>query len=147
MGCRNNATLPSTVPTADSDDEFQPVNTSVAVKSRTSTPENSNNGAFLDSDIIIDIVTNASASETSIPRVKNEFIKYLGFIVFTSLKQYFVLAKLFKVKFTTTKISCDFLLTVFNIISFILMLINYSKTKVIIITRMQHYSTVACIMM
>ena len=24
------------------------------------------------------------------------FIKYLGFIVFTSLKQYFILAKLFK---------------------------------------------------
>ena len=45
---------------------------SVAVKSRTSTPENSNNGAFLDSDIIIDIVTNASASETSIPRGKKE---------------------------------------------------------------------------
>ena len=62
----------STVPTADSDDEFQSVNTSVAVKSRTSTPENSNNGAFLDSDIIIDIVTNASASETSIPRGKKE---------------------------------------------------------------------------
>ena len=62
----------STVPTADSDDEFQPVNTSVAVKSRTSAPENSNNGAFLDSDIIIDIVTNASASETSIPRGKKE---------------------------------------------------------------------------
>ena len=60
----------STVPTADSDDEFQPVNTSVAVKSRTSTPENSNNGAFLDSDIIIDIVPNAS--ETSIPRGKKE---------------------------------------------------------------------------
>jgi hypothetical protein len=40
----------STVPTADSDDEFQPVNTSVAAKSRTSTPENSNNGAFLDSN-------------------------------------------------------------------------------------------------
>ena len=75
------------------------------------------------------------------------FIKYLGFIVFTSLKQYFILAKLFKVKFTTTKISCYFLLTFFNIISFILMHINYSKTKVIIITRMQHYSTVACIMM
>jgi hypothetical protein len=47
------------------------------------------------------------------------FIKYIGFIVFTSLKQYFILAKLFKVKFTTTKISCDFLLTFFNIISFI----------------------------
>jgi hypothetical protein len=46
------------------------------------------------------------------------FIKYLGFIVFTSLKQYFILAKLFKVKFTATKISCDFLLTFFNIISF-----------------------------
>ena len=60
----------STVPTADSDDEFQPVNTSVAVKSRTSTPENSNNGPFLDSDIIIDIVPNAS--ETSIPRGKKE---------------------------------------------------------------------------
>jgi hypothetical protein len=45
------------------------------------------------------------------------FIKYLGFIVFTSLKQYFILAKLFKVKFTTTKISCDFLLTFFNIIA------------------------------
>ena len=60
----------STVPTADSDDEFQPVNTSVAVKSRTSTTENSNNGAFLDSDIIIDIVPNAS--ETSIPRGKKE---------------------------------------------------------------------------
>jgi hypothetical protein len=57
-------------PTADSDDEFQPVNTSVAVKSRTSTTENSNNGAFLDSDIIIDIVPNAS--ETSIPRGKKE---------------------------------------------------------------------------
>ena len=39
---------------------------------KTSTPENSNNGAFLDSDIIIDIVTNASAPETSIPRGKKE---------------------------------------------------------------------------
>jgi hypothetical protein len=36
----------------------------------TSTTQNSNNGAFLDSDIIIDIVPNAS--ETSIPRGKKE---------------------------------------------------------------------------